>query len=281
MITSTNNCILCGGREADVIDRAGQYAILKCKRCDLVYVHPFPAEELLGKAYSEEYYTPWLGDQRNKRIGMWKKRLRTLNRFFVSKGSLLDIGCGECLFLELARKDGWLVTGTEKSSFAARYGREKLGLNIFQGELLDLGLPGKSFDAVTMWHVLEHTVNPLAVLKEARRILKDSGVFILAVPNLDNILSQVAYRLVKGRKMRLFTPEDRELHLYHFSSKTIKLALEQAGFEVRRIAPDMGIIQLRIRILNYAAKLISSLSGRIITDAIEVHALPVEISDKG
>ena len=209
-------------------------------------------------------------------------------RFCLPVKNLIDVGCGEGLFLKLAKKDGWDITGTEISPFAVTYGKEKLGLNILQGELMDIGFLDKTFDAVTMWHVLEHTTNPLVVLKETRRILKDDGVFILAIPNLNNVFSQWAYRLVKGRRMHLFDPEDRELHLYHFTPATIRLALEKAGFRVEKIIPDMGIVQWHMRILNYIAKVVSLLIGRIvtdakvfslfigriITDALEVHAIP-------
>jgi ubiquinone/menaquinone biosynthesis C-methylase UbiE len=138
-----------------------------------------------------------------------------------------------------------------------------------------MNFPDNSFDAVTMWHVLEHTVNPMDVLREIRRVLKDTGVFVMAIPNLYNILSQFVYRLIKGRRVHLFDPDDRELHLYHFTPETIRLASEKAGFRVRKIVPDMGIVQRHIRGLNYIAAAVSRLTGKIITDAIEVHLRPV------
>jgi 2-polyprenyl-3-methyl-5-hydroxy-6-metoxy-1,4-benzoquinol methylase len=270
-----NTCVLCNGSHSAVIeDCRNGYKILKCLNCGFVYLNPIPSKELIEKAYSEEYYTPWLENQRKKRIKMWKSRLETLNSFARRKGKLLDVGCGEGLFLELAREDGWDVAGTEISPFAVKHGRERLDLNILHGELIDIGFPDKIFDAITLWHVLEHTTNPLVLLKEIRRILKDDGVFILAIPNLNNILSQWAYKLVKGKRMRLFDPLDRELHLYHFTPETIRLALEKAGFSIRKIVPDMGIVQQQIRILNYITKVFSFLIGRITTDAMEVHAIP-------
>jgi len=140
----TNICVLCNGHDTIVIENYnGYYKVLKCLNCVLVYVNPIPQKELLEKNYSQEYYTPWLENQREKRIIMWRLRLKTLNGFSNKKGKLLDVGCGEGLLLELAKKDGWDVTGTEISPFA-----------------------------VTMWHVLEHTTNPVVVLKETRRILK-------------------------------------------------------------------------------------------------------------
>lgn len=268
-------CVLCNGLHAIVIESCeGKYQVLKCVQCGLVYVDPIPSKELFEKAYSEKYYTPWLENQRSKRIKMWKSRLETLNSFAGRKGKLLDMGCGEGLFLELASKVGWDITGTEISPFAVKYGKGRLDLNILQGELMDIGFPDKAFDAVTVWHVLEHTRNPIIVLREIRRIIKDDGVLIMAVPNLNNIFSQWAYRLVKGKRMHFFDPLDRELHLYHFTPETVRLALEKKGFRVKKIVPDMGIVQWHIRNLNHVAKMLGFLIGSIVTDAMEIHAIP-------
>ncbi|MDP2753468.1 MAG: class I SAM-dependent methyltransferase [Nitrospirota bacterium] len=272
-----NICTLCNGLKFEVVEDCGKgFNVLRCLNCGLAFVSPMPMTALLTSAYTEDYYIPWIKEQRSRRTLMWMKRLKALNSLSSNKkGKLLDVGCAEGLFLELAKKDGWDVTGTEISSFAVAYGKEEFGLDILQGELMDIGFPDKTFDAVTMWHVLEHTINPIVVLKEIRRILRDDGEFLLAVPNLNNILSQWVYRLVKGRRMHLFDPEDRELHLYHFTPATIRLALEKAGFRVEKIIPDMGIVQWHMRILNHVAKAIGLLPGRIITDAMEVHARPI------
>ncbi len=276
MKTAAAKCIICSGTDFEVIEKCKKdFNVLKCLSCGLVNVTPLPQKELIESAHSDSYYAPWIEDQRPRRIKMWGERLKTLNSLAAGKGSLLDVGCAEGLFLELAGKDGWDVTGTEISEFAAKYGKEKIGLNIMHGELSDMKFPDNSFDAVTMWHVLEHTTDPVAVLREIRRILKDNGTFILAIPNLDNIISQFAYRLIKGRRIHLFDPDDRELHLFHFTPGTIKLASEKAGFSVRKIMPDLGIVQWHIKALNCAAAAGSRLTGRIITDAIEVHLRPV------
>jgi len=276
MNTAVFNCVLCSGSNAEIIERCkGGFRVLKCCSCGLVSVSPLPHRELIESAHTDSYYAPWIQNQRAKRIRMWKTRLKTLDSLTAQKGRLLDIGCAEGLFLEQAAHDGWEVTGTEISAFAVRHGKEKLGLNVLQGDLGDMKFPDNSFDAVTMWHVLEHTTDPIAVLKEIRRVLKDDGVFVMAIPNLDNVLSQFAYRLIKGRRIHLFDPDDRELHLYHFTPETIRLASETAGFRVQKIVPDTGIVQWHIKGLNYIAAAGSRLAGKIITDAIEVHLRPL------
>lgn len=274
-ISINTTCIICDRSNPEVLEgSSGGFQVLKCLFCGFVYVYPLPPDEMLQSAYSNDYYAPWIDEQRKRRILMWKKRLDTLNNLSIRKGRLLDVGCGEGLFLHLAQKDGWETKGIEISSHAVSYGRENFGLDIIKGELPEAGFPADTFDAVTMWHVLEHTVNPYVVLKETRRVIKDDGVFILAVPNLNNIISQKAYRIIKGKRMHLFDIKDRELHLYHFNVETIKMILERTGFRVHKIIPDMGIIQIPHKVLNHIAKVVGGFIGRIVTDAIEVHAKP-------
>jgi SAM-dependent methyltransferase len=275
MSTAKGTCVLCGGTDGEVVEECKRgFHVLRCLHCGLVFVSPLPGKELIQSAHADNYYAPWMSTQRRKRLCMWEKRLKTLNGLARQKGRLLDVGCAEGLFLEQASRDGWDVTGTEISYFAVRHGREKLGLNIMHGELADMNFPDRSFDAVTMWHVLEHTANPVAVLREIRRVLKDDGEFILAIPNLKNVLSQIAYRFIRGRRMHLFDPDDRELHLYHFTPETIGLASENAGFRIQKITPDLGIVQPHIKTLNYLAAAVGILADEIITDAIEVHLRP-------
>ena len=72
---------------------------------------------------------------------------------------------------------------------------------------------------ITLWHVLEHTTSPMRTLQEVRKVLKPGGLLALAVPNLDDRLMQAVYRIVKGRKPRLFSIGDKEIHLFHFPFK--------------------------------------------------------------
>jgi 2-polyprenyl-3-methyl-5-hydroxy-6-metoxy-1,4-benzoquinol methylase len=271
-----SGCNLCGGLKTETIEESRfSYKTVKCIACGLVFVTPQPSRKFLTEAYTEDYFRPWLQDQRKQRSKMWQSRLNTLRRLSKTRGHLLDVGCGDGLFLELARNDGWLVTGTEISSFAMTYGRDQVGLNIMQGDILEIEFPAKEFDAVTMWHVLEHTTRPFETLSKLRRLLKDDGVLIIAVPNLENKLSQWLYWLIKGKRLHLFDPGDRELHLFHFNSKTIRLALEKAGFRVVTILPDLGIVSSKKKVINHTARIAGGFFGRILTDAMEVHAIPI------
>ena len=189
-------CNLCGHDAFQVLESdAPPYQVLRCLRCRLVFVDPVPAAKTLQEHYEGEYYHEWIGAQRTPRLAMWEARLDRLGKW-AKGGRLLDVGCGEGTFLELARNRGWDVQGTELSRFAADYASRVLGRKIFCGELAEARFRDGEFDAVTLWHVLEHVTDPARYLAEARRILMPKGILIVAVPNVNDLAMQMAYRVV-------------------------------------------------------------------------------------
>lgn len=273
MKTAEPVCNFCGHKDFKVREEAEPpFRVLECRNCGLVFVHPFPDVSGLAVHYDKDYYRDWIGAQKEKRIKMWEARLNKLERFRPA-GRLLDVGCGDGAFLQLAQKRGWDVSGTEYSSYAAEYAGKALGIRVFNGELFAAAYPDASFAAVTMWHVLEHVTDPKRYLKEVFSVLKPSGLLVLAVPNVNDLLMKAAYGLFKFKRYRLFSKNDRELHLYHFSPKTIKACLEAAGFRCLRLGPDNGIVEPAKKFINMAASVPYYLFGIKIFNAIEVYAV--------
>jgi len=267
-------CNLCGDNRFQVVEEGETpFRVLQCSRCSLVFVTPQPDRQELQEHYDGGYYEAWMGGQRQRRLGMWEGRLDRLEKW-VSRGRLLDVGCGEGTFLELAQKRGWEVYGTELSSFAADHASRVLGRGIFCGELAQAGFRDREFDAVTLWHVLEHVADPGRYLSEVRRILKPEGSLIVAVPNVNDLVMQAAYRVVRGKPLKKFSPDDREIHLYHFSAGTLVKALEKAGFQCRSLGPDCGIVEPAKKWLNVVALIPYHLFGLKIFHAIEAVATP-------
>ena len=269
-------CNLCGHDGFRVLESdTPPYRVLCCRRCRLVFVDPAPPAKALCEHYDGDYYHEWIDAQRDRRLAMWEARLDRLGKW-TKRGRLLDVGCGEGTFLELARKRGWDVQGTELSRFAADYASRALGREIFCGELAEARFRDGEFDAVTLWHVLEHVTDPGRYLSEVRRILKPKGILIVAVPNVNDLAMQVAYRAVRGKPLRRFSPGDREIHLYHFSAETLTGYMEKTGFRCCSMGPDYGIIEPAKKWLNVAAAVPYHLFGLKIFNAIEAVATPEE-----
>lgn len=266
-------CNICGLNNTEIFQEAEPpFKVVKCKNCGLVYTNPQPDRKLIDEHYQEKYYKEWIEKQMEKRIPMWKKRLKALNKY-KKKGRLLDVGSGIGTFLKLARKEGFKVCGTEISEFASKYVKNNLKIDIFRGDLEEAHFPHESFDVVTMWHTLEHLPNPKATLEEIHRILKKGGLLVVAVPNLNNFTTQILYLLAKGKKLMLFSNQAKEWHLYHFSCQTLSYILKKTGFEIIKIDMDLAQIVFTKKIVDYLTILIHFLTRKNFGEALKIYAV--------
>ena len=138
-------------------------------------------------------------------------------------GRLLDIGCGNGVYINQMRQLGWDVAGIEPDEEAASMAM-KSGLNVFRGSLEDAKFSAEHFDAITMNHVIEHVTNPVKLLKECYGVLKPGGRLVVVTPNIKSL----------GR--RLFNDAwlhwDPPRHLHLFSPNALRACAELAGLEV-------------------------------------------------
>jgi SAM-dependent methyltransferase len=228
----------------------GDFTVVQCRRCGLVYLNPRPVKGEIGVYYPDDYEPHVFFERiRHSRLarldyhyGLGKRR-RAIESF-VQGGRLLDAGCGNGSFLYYMREYGWEVYGEEISQSAAAYARQELDLEVRVGELQDVAFPSQHFDAVTMWNVLEHLYDPAATLVEVRRILKPEGLLVIAVPNL------------ASWDARVFGPAwvgyDVPRHLYTFSPETLGALLDRAGFQVVQRRCLFGSHQAIVISLDFA-----------------------------
>jgi len=264
-----DKCLICGN------DKFARYAggvygkdISVCGKCGLVFTDPQPEPVELLKRYGEGYYAHWISDrQRKAREKLWERRVKVVRKIRGS-GKLLDVGCGEGLFLHTAQKHGYEVSGIEISEYAAKYARDKFGLEVRNTSLLESGFADNTFDIITLWHVLEHLPSPGKELEKARRLLKPGGCLIAAVPNVDDLLGQAFYKALKGKYFEIYSTDSKEPHLYHFSTTTLRRLLENSGFEIRKITADFAQVDPYMRIVEYVSYFAAKLVRRDIYLAI-------------
>jgi Methylase involved in ubiquinone/menaquinone biosynthesis len=159
----------------------------------------------------------------------------------VTEGKVMDVGCGNGGYIMLLKKMGWEVYGIDISTNALEKIKQDPKTHVLNGDLLDQHLPENHFDLVTFWHSLEHTRDPVAVLKEACRITKAGGNVIISVPNFSGIFR----RVFKSRWFPLELPR----HLYHFSPSILNKMVSRAGFKpgVTRYIPLRSLLPMSIR----------------------------------
>jgi SAM-dependent methyltransferase len=233
-------CNLCDSPQIGVLDPACNIA--QCRACGYVFDNPRPTLEALIGFYSKPgKYDSWL-EELGPRERLWRRRLSKLQST-KKPGSLLDVGTGIGQFLSMARNSYSEVYGTEVSSTAVEIAKQRYGLELFHGTIDDLPAQGKTFDNITLFHVLEHVPDPKSMLKTCHSLLSPSGILVIAVPN--EVVS------LRGWKRRLFsklrkTQNDgilglprltldgsiSEIHLSHFSPGVLARLLESTGFSV-------------------------------------------------
>jgi 2-polyprenyl-3-methyl-5-hydroxy-6-metoxy-1,4-benzoquinol methylase len=185
-----------------------------------------PSNEI-GRYYPASYY----GDN-NRRFNSLleglipffrNRRARAIEKF-VPKGRILDVGCGRGILPALMRERGWEAHGLEFSEMSARHARDELRLPIFVGDFLRSSYADSSFDAVVLWHVLEHVPDPVATIRRARQILKPGGLLVIAVPNFESLQARSAGR----HWFHLDVPR----HYHHFGLALLSRLLTSNGFSV-------------------------------------------------
>lgn len=240
-------CLICRGTQTEIIsDNSVQSphfvnfigptgTVLQCKSCGFAFVNPIPLSNVIQSTNDgEKLETSWhfrftKSAERKSRILNFLPRFHFMNKHYRSlknRGKLgkrlLDVGCETGVFLEIAKDNGWQVVGLEPSPGTAEYCRQ-IGLNVLTSSLEEADLPDNSFDVVTLFNVLEHLYAPDEALMEVNRILKEGGLIVIEVPNIDSL----SYKIFR-KKWRHFVWG----HLYYFSPSTLTTLLSRSGFQV-------------------------------------------------
>lgn len=200
-------------------EHRGKFRVVKCKKCGLMFLHPRPTKKYIGKFYPEESY--WNSDiNPDKAFGY----IYNLILKEKTKGKILDIGAGNGLLLtKFKKKEGWKVSGVELSKHAVGVAKKRFGITLKKGDFLDYKYPSKYFDVVVLNNVLEHLYKPKETLKKISKVIRDDGVLVIAVPNMES----VGLAIFRENWHALQPPR----HLYHFSPATLSQMLKDSGFK--------------------------------------------------
>ncbi|GMV98213.1 MAG: hypothetical protein AMXMBFR83_25650 [Phycisphaerae bacterium] len=244
-LLETIPCPLCGRDDAaerhrvrdHLFGRPGEFRVVQCNGCGLVYLNPRPTLEGLAAHYPRAYfcYTPVLSGALPPWLAMsgivWHlnvRRIRQLERVFgrvPREARVLDVGCGCNAFLyHLHRLRGCDTLGVDTQAEVVEAIRRRLGMSAVLGPLPRAGLSAEAFDGVGMYEYIEHEGSPREVLAEARRVTRPGGWLVLETPNVDSPLARLF-----GRK---WCQLDAPRHLVLYTPRTITMMLEQSGYEV-------------------------------------------------
>ncbi|MBI2939040.1 MAG: class I SAM-dependent methyltransferase [Chloroflexi bacterium] len=218
----------------------GTFPLVRCRACGLCYLRERPTSQALVNAYASEQMQRSIdhrADPLSERlfwVRAWLRR-RELERW-VRPGYVLDVGCGGGEFLAVLAAGGWEVAGTEVDGRRVVDAERRLGPVVRRTPLERAGFSEGSFDAVTLWHVLEHVPDPLATLKLAIRLVRPGGVLAVATPNVESLEARAFGINWSG----LVAP----WHLYYFSPDTLGRMVHLAGGEVLALSEPIAYYSL-------------------------------------
>jgi len=254
-------CVLCRGTNlapklADVPDTRfaspGRWSILECGDCGLLQTDPLPTQAQL-KALYERHYN--FGGE--ARAGGIYTRLRRLllespvYGLFLAldgdvafharrgEGRLLDVGCNEGRGLERYRANGFDAEGLELNALAAAAARAK-GFVVHE-TTIEASPREPAYDVVVLSNVLEHALDPRAMLEAIHARLKPGGELWISLPDAESGFA----RLFGRAWINWHVP----FHITHFTPLRLARLLGETSFSVvdaKLVTPALWVAQSAI-----------------------------------
>ncbi len=195
--------------------------LVRCNGCGLIYANPRDPGKALARKYEEMSTEEYLLEEGSRRITA-ARDAELVNRY-VGGGRVLDVGCSAGLFLDTLG-DEFECYGIEPGQASAALAKELISRDrIHCGPLDTADLPHGSFDAVTMWDVIEHLASPKAALERTASLLKEGGYLFLSTPDISSV-----FAMTLGHSW----PHLIRSHLYYFNNRTLRRMLHECGFQV-------------------------------------------------
>jgi 2-polyprenyl-3-methyl-5-hydroxy-6-metoxy-1,4-benzoquinol methylase len=218
------------------LEKAQNGCLLRCQICDLIFFAPQPTSEQLqefyGSAeYRQSYTNSPMGDfnfSQNRYSELQTlliKYAKKSNQVFQNQPpkQWLDVGCGTGGLLQIAALNDWVVTGTEMTVTAAQEANSKLGSRVWVGDISTLEMPENTYDLITSYHVIEHLLEPVQMLRRLYTLSKSGGIVFIETPNIGSLGARI-----RGSKWSQIKPPE---HIAYFQPASLKYALRQAGFK--------------------------------------------------
>ena len=216
-------CVVCDKRNfykkvsiKDPLDGSTAYNLMLCLSCKTISTDPVPKD--LGRYYKDSYdsyqkkksfFSSVYGFSQRFNNYYKTRILKKINARFV-----LDYGCGSGSFLRYTRERGYETSGYEPIN-KTNDKRISNSMGSFKN---------KMYDCITLWHVLEHTKNPVGVMNKLKGKLKKNGTILVALPNYSSYDNTYYNNMWAGY--------DVPRHLYHFNNESFMFLSQKVGLRL-------------------------------------------------
>ena len=232
------HCPVCGSEEINPLLTVNDHSVShedfvvwQCANCSLRFTQDVPDENSVAPYYASPDYISHTNTSKGLINRLYQSvRKYTLNQkanliiYYIStQGRILDLGAGIGAFLNTMKEKNWEVVGIEPDEGAKSQAKKLFDLDLANITVLDQ-LPENSFDAITLWHVLEHIHQLHQTIERLKTLLKPNGKIFIAVPNYQSADAN-AYKLY-------WAAYDVPRHLYHFTPKAMNILLQQHGLKI-------------------------------------------------
>lgn len=226
----------CCDSNFSLIGHKNKYALLECSSCGFISTAPIPSQEELNKFYDLNYFIKddtehidkgyeniYSSQSRKANLDISKERLEIIESL-ATKEAILDVGCANGVFLEVAAKKGWkTIEGIEINSHMRKASIENMPRAHLYQSIFEVDSSNK-YDVITMWELIEHSRDPVDIIKKIKFIIKTEGLLCMSFPNIEsykNLKAKLNWEQVKP-------PE----HLHYWSTNNIELFLAKYGFTI-------------------------------------------------
>jgi 2-polyprenyl-3-methyl-5-hydroxy-6-metoxy-1,4-benzoquinol methylase len=237
-IVHYTNCPVCNSAEINplltVKDNSvskEEFVIWQCALCTLRFTQDVPDETSIASYYASPDYISHSNTNKGLLNKLYQKvrniTLKQKAELIIShtkkQGKILDIGAGIGAFLSTMNEKGWEIKGIEPDAGARQKAMDLYQINLDSPETLTT-LPAKNFDAITLWHVLEHVHQLHHYIEQLKNLVSDEGRVFIAVPNYTS-LDASTYKTY-------WAAYDVPRHLYHFTPKAMDALIKQHGLQI-------------------------------------------------
>ena len=223
----------------------------RCQECGWAFCDPVPSAEELGVLYGEHYN--FAGARTGPydalreaffgsvAYGLWTKLDSDIS-FHARRGvgRLLEIGWSEGRNLGFYRRSGFTAEGQEINPVAVSVARSR-GYTVHEGDIDSVG-PDHAYDVVVLSQVLEHALDPTAMLRQVHRLLAPGGEVWISCPNIDSWAARIFGRYWVNWHI--------PFHITHFDPRSLARVAEAAGFRVREQSQDTPGLWVALSIIG-------------------------------